>query len=117
MTEGSSVINTCLVGTRVFEGHWSLCLENRSFLLVSMHSESFSPVSLSICPFKIILACFQLIFFFFLQLLGQKARERRGRMKNIEVVVAAKPVANFVVSLCDLFTVILDFQGSVLAGL
>lgn len=55
-------------------------------------------------------------FFFFLQLLGQKARERRVRMKNIEVV-AAKPVANFVVSLCDLFTVILDFQGSVLAGL
>lgn len=65
MTEGSSVINTCLVGTRFFEGRWSLCLENRSFLLVSMHSESFSPVSLSIYPFKIILACFQLIFFFF----------------------------------------------------
>lgn len=33
MTEGSSVINVCLVGLRVFGGHWSLCLENYSFFI------------------------------------------------------------------------------------
>lgn len=64
MTEGSSVINACLVGTKGFEGHCCLCLENHSLLLVSVHSESFSPVSLSICPFKIIFECFQLFFFY-----------------------------------------------------
>lgn len=39
--EGNSVIKVCLVGTRVFEGHWSSCLENHSFSLVSVQSESF----------------------------------------------------------------------------
>lgn len=82
MTEGSFVINTCLVGTRVFEGHWSLCLENSSLLLVSMHSESFSPVSLSICPFKIILACFQLIFFFFTTFGADGKRKERKNEKR-----------------------------------
>lgn len=39
-------------------------------------------------------------------------------MRNFEAasVVAAKPVANFTVSLCDFFTLILDFQGIVTVG-
>lgn len=66
-----------------------------------MHSESFLPLSLIICPLKIILAFFRVKF---LGVLGKKAREGRGRMKNFEIasVVATGFSATFIVSLHDL---------------